>query len=156
MVICVSDKKKKKSIWLLPNAPLSNFFWKSKDHGARNKKMRTWQDALELSSILPEERRFAMNDEHFSSQRINECIDHLEHDLISFQSLMIIQWRNVTSNHCYAVKGNLTFCIDYYILVKKKIVYFWEVENGNFQRKVMLVLKKIFWRTSVQRIWYFY
>lgn len=37
MWLFVFLEKKKKSIWLLPNAHLSNFFWKSKDHGARNK-----------------------------------------------------------------------------------------------------------------------
>lgn len=55
----------------MPTYPIS--YGKVKFMFKEIKKMRTWQDALELSSIPPEQRS-AMNDEHFSLQRINPLI----------------------------------------------------------------------------------
>lgn len=77
-IIFISEKRKNpkstnlSGCYLMPTYPISSgkvkFMFKEK------KKMRTWQDALELSSIPPEQRRSAMNDECFSLQRINPLI----------------------------------------------------------------------------------
>lgn len=67
-IIFISEKRRKQNTnlsgcYLMPTYPIS--YGKVKFMFKEIKKMRTWQDALELSSIPPEQRN-AMNDEHFS------------------------------------------------------------------------------------------
>lgn len=76
-IIFISEKRKKQNTnlsgcYLMPTYPIS--YGKVKFMFKEIKKMRTCQDALELSPIPPEQRRSAMNDEHFSLQRINPLI----------------------------------------------------------------------------------
>lgn len=120
-------KTKHKPIWLLPNAYLSNFLWKSKVHVQTNKENEDLTRCIR--TVLYSTRTKECHEWWALQFAKDKSIDHSEHDLVSFQSLIITQCRNVTSSYFYAVKRNWALCLDYYLSVKN---YFWAVEARRF------------------------